>query len=453
MNAQASRRDFAEAKPLPPERSAETAKSDDGTKTPKEETKTAAEGAPPAAAPTPAMKKRGGLRRLLIISVPLVLAVAGAFYWVTGGRYVETDDAYVHQDRVTVMPQVSGQIAKVDVAENQQVGAGQVLFTIDDSAYRAAVEQERANLESARLTVEKLKAAYQQAVVDAQTMGDSVATAKATFDRQQALVKHGVSSQSTFDDARLALQKAQGDQASAQQSVLSAKAALAGDPDIPTDQHPTVMQALAALHSAQLDLDHTVIRASEPGVVSQTDRLQVGQYVTPSTSVMAIVEADDSWVDANYKETDLTHMRPGQPVTVSFDAYPDVSLDGTVGSIGAGTGSEFALLPAQNATGNWVKVVQRVPVRIHIEKDAALPPLRAGMSADVTVDTGKVRGFPDFMQPVTAALGLDQWVRSENAVAAAPAGDTTTLAATKGSTEPAAPATTTGGAAGATRTQ
>ncbi|NDW04197.1 HlyD family secretion protein [Jiella pacifica] len=452
MNAQHRKQDLAEAKPLAAEGPAETAKSDDGAKTARDEATTAAPSAPPAAAPTPARKKRGGLRRLLIVSVPLVLAVAGAFYWVTGGRFVETDDAYVHQDRVTVMPQVSGQIAKVDVAENQAVGAGEVLFTIDDSAYRAAVEQEKANLESARLTVEKLKAAYQQAVVDAQTMGDSVATAKATFDRQQALVKHGVSSQSTFDDARLALQKAQGDQASAEQAVISAKAALAGDPKIPTDQHPTVMQALAALHSAQLDLDHTVVRASEPGVVSQTDRLQVGQYVTPSMSVMAIVEADESWVDANYKETDLTHMRPGQPVTLTFDAYPDVSLEGTVGSIGAGTGSEFALLPAQNATGNWVKVVQRIPVRIHIEKDAQLPPLRAGMSADVTVDTGEVRGFPDFMQPVTTALGLERWVRSENAVAATRNGDTT-LAATKSSNEPAATAAPTGGAAGATRSQ
>ncbi|MCE7027293.1 HlyD family secretion protein [Jiella avicenniae] len=453
MNAQPRKQDLAEAKPLPADAPAETAKSDDGAKTATGEAEPAAESAAPDTASTPAKKKRGGLRRLLIVSVPLVLAVAGAYYWVTGGRYVETDDAYVHQDRVTVMPQVSGEIAEVEVAENQEVGAGQVLFTIDGSAYRAAVEQAKANLESARLTVEKLKAAYQQAVVDARTTGDSVATAQATFDRQQALVKHGVSSQSTFDDARLALQKAQGDQASAQQAVISAKAALAGDPNIATDKHPTVMQALAALHSAQLDLDHTVVRASEPGVVSQTDRLQVGQYVTPSMSVMAIVEGDESWVDANYKETDLTHMRAGQPVTLTFDAYPDVSLDGIVGSIGAGTGSEFALLPAQNATGNWVKVVQRVPVRIHIEKDADLPPLRAGMSADVTVDTGQVRGFPDFMEPVTTALGLDQWIRSQNAVAATRDEDGAKLATTKGSDAPVPAATTTGGAAGATRSQ
>ncbi|MAU96948.1 MAG: hypothetical protein CMP81_13835 [Fulvimarina sp.] len=443
MNAQARKEDLAEARPIPSEQSPSIERANDAGKP-------AASDAAAPAAPKPATRRRP-LRKLLIVAVPLLLAVAGAYYWVTGGRYVETDDAYVHQDRVTVMPQVSGQIAAVDVAENQTVGAGEVLFTIDDSAYRAAVEQEKANLESARLTVEKLKAAYQQAVVDAQTMGDSVATAKATFDRQQALVKHGVASQSTFDDARLALQKAEGDQASAQQAVISAKAALAGNPDIATDDHPTVMQALAALHSAQLDLDHTVIHASEPGVVSQTTMLQVGQYVTPSMSVMAIVEAGDSWVDANYKETDLTHMRPGQPVTVSFDAYPDISLNGVVGSIGAGTGSEFALLPAQNATGNWVKVVQRVPVRIHIDADAQLPPLRAGMSADVTVDTGQVRGFPDFLQPVTTALGLDAWIDSENAVASTRDGGGATLAAAPAANDAAT--ATQGGAAGATRSQ
>lgn len=437
MNAQARKQDLAEAQPISRKKSPSVPKPGEGEPTPANDSAVSAE-------PQPLRKRRRPLRKLLMIAVPLLLVIGGGYFWVTGGRFVETDDAYVHQDRVTVMPQVSGQIAKVDVAENQTVDAGAVLFTIDDSSYRAAVEQAKANLESARLTVEKLKAAYQQAVVDAATNKDSVATAKATFDRQQALVKHGFASQSTYDDAQLALQKARGDEASAEQTVLSAKAALAGDPEIATDDHPTVLQALAALHSAQLDLDHTVVRASEPGVVSQTTLLQVGQYVTPSTSVMAIVEAGESWVDANYKETDLTHMLPGQPVTVSFDAYPDVSIDGTVGSIGAGTGSEFALLPAQNATGNWVKVVQRVPVRIHIDRRDDLPPLRAGMSADVTVDTGKVRGFPDFLSPVTAALGLDDWIRSENAVAATPRAGASTVSHT------AEAGVAEGGAAGAT---
>ncbi|MBO0662214.1 HlyD family secretion protein [Jiella sp. CQZ9-1] len=342
-----------------------------------------------------------------MIALPLLMVVSGVYYWVTGGRYIDTDDAYVHQDRVTVMPQVSGQIAKVDVAENQQVKAGQVLFTIDDKPFRNTVEQAKANLESARLQVEKLKAAYGQAVVDVKTDQDALATAQTTYDRQAKLLKNGVTSRSDYDSAQLGLQKAQGNLASAQQSVLGAKAALAGNPNIKTDDHPLVLQAQAALDAAKLDLAHTVVTASEPGIVSQTSMLQVGQYITPSTSVMTIVEAGSSWVEANYKETDLTHMRDGQPVTVTFDTYPDREFKGTVGSIGAGTGSEFSLLPAQNATGNWVKVVQRVPVRIHLTNEDALPPLRAGMSADVTVDTGQIRGFPDFAQPVTKPLGLD----------------------------------------------
>ncbi|MBO0905075.1 HlyD family secretion protein [Jiella sonneratiae] len=438
MNAQVKKGDVAEARPLPPEKAPDVAKPEPQ-----------AGPAPQTPAPVPAKpakKRRGGLRRLLIVAVPLVLALAGAYYWVTGGRYVETDDAYVHQDRVTVMPQVSGQIAKVNVAENQKVDAGQVLFTIDQSVFKNSVEQANANLESARLQVEKLKAAYGQAVADEKTARDALATAQTAFDRQAKLVKSGITSRSDYDDARLALQKAQGSLASAEQAVLSAKAALAGNPDIATDDHPTVLQAKAALDAAQIDLDHTVIRASEPGIVSQTTKLQVGQYVTPATAVMAIIDAGDSWVEANYKETDLAHMRAGQPVTIGFDAYPDVELEGTVGSIGAGTGSEFALLPAQNATGNWVKVVQRVPVRIHLAPGADLPPLRAGMSADVTVDTGAVRGFPDFMQPVTTALGLDGWIAGRSAVAATRDG------AAAGSSE-TAEGQATGGAAGATRTQ
>ena len=446
MNARAGKESLADARPISLPASPVTDKANDGAKPATGEAVQPTPIAEPKTAP-----KRRPIRKLLIVAVPLVLLVAGSYYWVTGGRYIETDDSYVHQDRVTVMPQVSGQIARVEVAENQEVGAGQVLFAIDDSSYRATVEQAKANLESARLTVEKLKAAYQQAVVDAQTSGDSVATARATFERQQSLVKHGVASQSTFDDARLALQKAQGDEASAAQAVLSAKAALAGNPNIKTDDHPTVMQALAALHADQLDLDHTVIAASAPGIVSQTDRLQVGQYVTPASSVLAIVEAGDSWVEANYKETDLTNMHPGQPVTVTFDAYPDVTVNGTVGSIGAGTGSEFALLPAQNATGNWVKVVQRVPVRIHVDGGPDMPLLRAGMSADVTVDTGHSRGFPDFMEPLTTALGLDSWVEGGTATAATR--DNTQSTAANGTNGAAPPTATTRGAAGATATQ
>ena len=366
-------------------------------------------------------KQRRPLRKLLIVALPLLLAAAGGYYWITGGRYINTEDAYVQQDRVTVMPQVSGQIANVSVAENQQVKAGDVLFTIDDAVYRNAIEQDQANLEAARLDVAKLKANYQQAVSQAQTASDALANAQTQNSRQRSLVGKGYVSQSSADATDLTFAQAKGALASAQSQVLGARAALAGNPDIPVDQHPEVLKALADLHAAQLDLAHTKIYAPEDGVVSQTARLQEGQYVTPAVSVLSLVETDNTWVEANYKETELTDMHVGQPVDVTLDTYPDHVFKATLGSIGAGTGSEFALLPAQNATGNWVKVVQRIPVRIHLQGKAGGPALRAGMSASVTVDTGHSRGVPEMLKPVVTALGLDIYLADEPAAAVAEA--------------------------------
>jgi membrane fusion protein (multidrug efflux system) len=325
---------------------------------------------------------------------------------VTGGRFVGTEDAYVKQDRVSVMPQVSGEIAQVLVGENETVAAGQTLFVLDDATYRNVLEEDRARLESARLDVEKLKAAYAQAQSEATTAREALATAQTRDDRQQALLKSGVVSQADADDSALALQRARGALAEAESRVLSARAALAGKPDIPTDEHPLVLQALAALHGAELDLAHTTVTAPHAGIVSQTGRLQQGQYVASGTAVLSLMATENTWIEANYKETDLGHIAEGQPVDVRLDTYPDRPLHGVVGSIGAGTGSEFALLPAQNASGNWVKVVQRVPLRIRLDDGQELPPLRAGMSARVEIDTGHVRGLPEPVAGALAALGL-----------------------------------------------
>lgn len=354
----------------------------------------------------PDVPPRRRLRRLATIALPLALAIGGGYAWVTGGRYVATEDAYVQQDRVTVMPQVSGQIASVGVSENDTVQAGEMLFTTDDAAYRNAVEAAEARLASARLDVEKMKAAYAEAVSQADTAREALETATSQNERQQALLDRGVVAQAAADQAALALQQAKGALSQAESRVISARAALAGDPDIATDKHPEVQQALAALHSAELDLAHTVVTAPTAGVVTQTDRLQVGQYVTPSVPVLSVVATGESWIEANYKETDLTDMTVGQPAEIALDAYPDAQLTGRVASIGAGTGSEFALLPAQNATGNWVKVVQRIPVRISIAGDQTLPPLRAGMSTQVSVDTGEPRGLPDFVADALDAVGI-----------------------------------------------
>ena len=213
-------------------------------------------------------------------------------------------------------------------------------------------------------------------------------------------------SQSAADDSALKLQLARGAVVKAESAVSSARAALAGDPDIATDRHPQVLEALAALHSAELDLARTTVTAPADGIVSQTDRLQVGQYVTPAVPVLSLVATGATWIEANYKETDLTHMAPGQPVSLTVDTYGKRALEGTVASIGAGTGSEFALLPPQNATGNWVKVVQRVPVRIELDPGQDVPTLRAGMSASVEVDTGHARGLPHVLTAALSAVGL-----------------------------------------------
>jgi membrane fusion protein (multidrug efflux system) len=324
----------------------------------------------------------------LIAAVPLALAIAGGAYWLMTGRYVSTDDAYVQQDKVTIVPEVTARIVEVGVVENQHVKPGDLLFRLDDSSFKVSVDESTAAVASARLDVERLKAAYAKAVSDQHVAEQAQTFAEDEFGRQQELAKRGVVAQSGLDKTRLDLQQAEAAVEVAKQAVVSAAAALAGNPDIPTDQHPEVLEALAKLEKAQLDLDHTVVKAPSAGIVSQTDRLQVGQYIMPGTAVMSLVQTEKSWVEANFKETDLTHITAGQPATISIDTYPGHAIEGHVESLGAATGAEFSLLPAQNATGNWVKVVQRIPVRIALTNAAELPALRTGMSASVSVDTG-----------------------------------------------------------------
>jgi len=343
----------------------------------------------------------------LMLALPLLLAVAGGYFWLTSGRYISTEDAYVQQDKVTVVPEVAGRIVEVGARENERVAEGSLLFRIDDSAYQVAVEQAQAAVAAARLDVERLKASYARSLNDKESAEKALDFAQDTYNRQQALHERGVVAQSALDKARLDLQQAEAAAGAAEQGVISARAALAGNPDIATDEHPEVLQALASLAKAKLDLAHTAITSPSDGIVSQTDRLQIGQYVAPGTSVLSLVETSDVWVEANYKETELTYMREGQPVEIDVDTYPDHPLKGVVESVGAGTGAEFSLLPAQNATGNWVKVVQRIPVRIKIDALPQDAPLRTGMSVSATVDTGRTPEMPDFLEKGLAALGFD----------------------------------------------
>lgn len=354
-------------------------------------------------APVAAKKKRGPGRLLLMIALPLVLAAAGGYVWVTGGRYQETENANLQQAKVSIASDIAGRVVQVDIADNQLVKKGDVLFAIDPEPHRIALAQADAAVAAARLNVEQLRAAYSQAMAQEKSASSEVDYAQSQYDRAADLAQKGINAKSSLDQARNDLDKAKQQLAVAQQGIVSAKAALGGNPDIETDKHPTVMSALAARDKAAYDLAQTTVRAPSDGVVSQASSFKVGQFVGSGTALFSLVETGDLWVEANFKETQLTNMKPGQKADIVLDTYPDRTFQATVKAIGAGTGAEFSLLPAQNATGNWVKVTQRIPVRLELSDPDAKMALRTGMSATVTVDTGVARGLPKLFGHATAS--------------------------------------------------
>ena len=356
----------------------------------------------PATQPVP-RGRRKGLRLFLMVLVPAALVIAGGYYWIMGGRFQETENAYLHQPKVSIASQAAGRIVEVNIQDNAKVSAGDILFVVDQEPYRIALEQAEAALAAARLNVEQLRAAYSQAVAQERVAASEVEYLEAELKRQQELSGKGISSRSSLDTVMRDVAKARESHAAAQQAVAGALAALGGSADFETDKHPSVLQALAARDKAAYELSQTTVRAPADGIVSQASSFKVGQFVGVGTPLFSLVETGQSWVEANFKETQLTHMRPGQKAEVIFDTYPDHPVEATVQSIGAGTGAEFSLLPAQNATGNWVKVTQRIPVRLTLEDENAKDLLRTGMSATVTVDTEASRGLGAIFGTANAA--------------------------------------------------
>ncbi|RUX02960.1 HlyD family secretion protein [Mesorhizobium sp. M8A.F.Ca.ET.059.01.1.1] len=358
--------------------------------------------APPVQpAPAPKKKRRIG-RFFLMFALPAALIVGGGYVWVTGGRYQETENANLQQAKVSIASDTAGRIVQVAISDNQTVKKGDLLFAIDPEPYRIALGQADAAVAAARLNVEQLRAAYSQALAQEKSASSEVAYAQSQYDRAADLAQKGINAKSSLDEARNDLDKAKQQLAVADQGIVSAKAALGGNPDIETDKHPTVMSALAARDKAAYDLAQTTVRAPADGLVYQAASFKVGQYVGSGIPLFALVETGDTWIDANFKETQLTNMKPGQKAEIVVDTYPGRTFEATVKAIGAGTGADFSLLPAQNATGNWVKVTQRIPVRLELTDPDARMALRTGMSASVTVDTGIARGWPSIFGHATA---------------------------------------------------
>lgn len=335
------------------------------------------------AAEPPARPRR--TRLMVMLAIPLLILIAGVIYWQSLQGKVSTDNAYVHVDKVSVSAQVGGKIVEIMVRENQKVRAGDLLFRVDPEPFQLQLAQADAAIAGAQAS--EIAAANSSALsgADISAARESIAFARSNFARQQALWQKGFTTKAAYDAAQHQVAQAQEQLRLAEAKAREAAAKLATGQQVP-GVYPQVAAARAQRSTAELSLRRTEVRAPVTGLVSQADRLQVGQELVSGLPVITIVADGSTYIEANFKETDLADMRVGQPAEVRFDAYPGLTLKAHVDSIGAGTGSEFSVLPAQNATGNWVKVTQRVPVRIVLD-EASPRRLIAGLSTDVTVYT------------------------------------------------------------------
>jgi membrane fusion protein (multidrug efflux system) len=358
----------------------------------------------------PRRRLMAGMRRyrrvLLLVVLPLAAVIAGLIFYLNGGRYVTTDDAYVGAQKVLITPDISGKIEKVVVREGQLVNEGDVLFEIDPVPFRFAVQQAKATLDQARTTYDNLVAnikIYDQMRDLAQ---QGVDLKQRDVDRKTTLAKSNFGSQLDLDNASTAFVTASAQLEFLKQQISSAKTQLLGNPSLPLEEFPPYAQAKAALAQAERNLDHTVMRAPMGGIATQVEQIQLGRFVMAGTPVFSVIDVSKPWVDANLKESDFTHVAVGQSVGIDVDAFPDHVFKGTIGSLSPGTGAQFAILPPQNATGNFVKVVQRVPVRIYFDShDKYVRKLKAGMSAYTTIDTTHRRSLAALLgfSPAAAA--------------------------------------------------
>jgi membrane fusion protein (multidrug efflux system) len=369
---------------------------------PKPRTKIAAE---------PRRRLMAGIRRyrrvLLLVVLPLVALVAGLTFYLNGGRYVTTDDAYVGGQKVLITPDISGKIISVAVKEGQSVSTGDTMFQIDPVPFQLALAQARAKLADAKTSHDNLVANVKLYSQTIELVTAGIALKQRDVDRKSSLVKSNAGSQLDLDNSASAVVTAQAQLQLVKQQSSTALNQLLGDPELPLEQFPAYNQAKAALDDVQRNLDLTTVRAPMDGIATQVDQIQLGRFVIAGTPVFSVIDTSKPWVDANPKESDFTYVTVGQPVTIEVDAFPNHVFKGTIGSLSPGTGAQFAILPPQNATGNFVKVVQRVPVRIYFDSnDKHVRKLKAGMSAYTTIDTGHRRSL-------AALLGLSTAVAAK----------------------------------------
>ena len=349
-------------------------------------------------------------RTVFLIVIPLLAICVGLYLYAAGGRYVTTDNAYVKANVIIISPEVSGRVTSVLVVDNQAVEANDVLLQLDSSPLEITLNRARAQMAVIRTELESLRADYGETVVQEQLAKDKVRYLDRRYKRQRKLLKQGLSSEEKHDEAKHDLQVARREVEIIEQRVQRVLAQLAGNERLPVDQHPRYLTAQTTYDQAAVDLKATTIRAPASGIVSNM-KLQVGEYAQAGKPVFSLIQNQPIWVEANLKETQLTHIQPGQQATIVVDAYPDKIWESVVSSIAPATGAEFSILPPQNASGNWVKVVQRIPINLVITDQAGGPQLRAGMTVSVRIDTRRKRELSGQMRDVVGERDVLELIR------------------------------------------
>ena len=350
-------------------------------------------------------------RTVFLIVIPLLAICVGLYLYAAGGRYVTTDNAYVKANVIIISPEVSGRVTSVLVVDNQAVEANDVLLQLDSSPLEITLNRARAQMAVIRTELESLRADYGETVVQEQLAKDKVRYLDRRYKRQRKLLKQGLSSEEKHDEAKHDLQVARREVQIIEQRVQRVLAQLAGNERLPVDQHPRYLTAQTTYDQAAVDLKATTIRAPASGIVSNM-KLQVGEYAQAGKPVFSLIQNQPIWVEANLKETQLTHIQPGQQATIVVDAYPDKIWESVVSSIAPATGAEFSILPPQNASGNWVKVVQRIPIKLVITDQAGGPQLRAGMTVSVRIDTRRKRELSGQMRDVVGERDVLELIRN-----------------------------------------